>query len=70
MSQPATEDGPLLLSIKHVASLLGLSEWQVRGLVNEGSLPATRVPPTGPKRRMYIPAASVAEYVAGISESA
>lgn len=70
MSQAAIEDGPLLLSIKRTASLLGLSEWQVRGLVEEGTLPATRVPPTGPKRRIYIPAAAVSEYVASISESA
>jgi excisionase family DNA binding protein len=66
MSQTAIEeDGPLLLSIKRVAPLLGLSEWQVRNLIVEGRLPSTKV-----GNRFYVPATSVAEYVTRISESA
>jgi excisionase family DNA binding protein len=66
MSQIAIEDdGPLLLSIKRVAPLLGLSEWQVRNLCVAGRLPSTRV-----GNRLYIPSAAVAEYIAQIGNPA
>lgn len=66
MSNTATEEtGPLLLSLKRVAILLGLSEWQVRNLIVEEMLPSTKV-----GNRLYVPAAAVTEYVASISESA
>lgn len=66
MSNTATEEtGPLLLSLKRVAILLGLSEWQVRNLIVEEMLPSTKV-----GNRLYVPAVAVTEYVASISESA
>jgi excisionase family DNA binding protein len=66
MSQAITEEeGPLLLSLKRVAPLLGLSEWQVRNLIAEQVLPGTKV-----GNRLYVPAAAVAEYVARIGRSA
>lgn len=61
----AKETGPLLLKVKEVAEQLGLSEWQVRGLTEDGTLPAARV-----KGRIYIPAESVRDYVADIVRSA
>jgi hypothetical protein len=56
------DSGPLLLSLKLVAERLGLSEWQVRGLIDDGTLPAERI-----KNRIYVPAGSVVEYVEAIS---
>jgi excisionase family DNA binding protein len=65
MSQATTEEnGPLLLSIKRTALLLGLSEWQVRNLIVEEMLPATKV-----GNRFYVPAASVSDYVAQIADA-
>jgi excisionase family DNA binding protein len=66
MSQAITEeDGPLLLSLKRVAPLLGLSEWQVRNLISDDVLPSTKI-----GNRLYVPAAAVAEYVSQIGKSA
>jgi len=52
---------PLLLHISAAAEALGLTIAQVRGLCDEGLLPATTI-----KRKTYIPAASVGDYVRGI----
>lgn len=62
---PTEESGPLLLAIKQVAKTLGLSEWQVRGLADDGHLPITKV-----RGRIYIPAGAVRDYVAEIAKTA
>lgn len=62
------ETGPLLLSLKDAADLLGLSEWQVRGLTEDGTLASKRVPKDASNGRIYIPTAAVHAYVAGSSE--
>lgn len=64
-TQSTEETGPLLLALRQVAVMLGLSEWQVRGLTKDGQLPVTLV-----RGRIYIPAESVREYVADIARSA
>ena len=58
-------DTPLLLHIKRVAELLGISQYQVRGLVTEGTLPSTRI-----KNRTYVPAEAVRTYVEQHAERA
>lgn len=65
MTSTATETGPLLLPIKDAAPLLGLSEWQVRGLGEDGKLPVEKI-----RGRWYIPAKAVHEYVAKIGGKA
>lgn len=63
---PSTDvEGPLLLTIAEAARLLGLSEWQVRGLGVDGTLPVSKV-----RGRWYVPAESVREYVATIAGTA
>ncbi|WP_310962103.1 helix-turn-helix domain-containing protein [Nocardioides terrisoli] len=59
------DEAPLLLSPKLVAKSLGISEMQVKHLVDGGQLPSTRI-----KNRTYIPAESVREYVENIARSA
>lgn len=61
----STEQAPLLLSAKLAAKALGISEMQVKHLVDDQVLPATRI-----KNRTYIPSESVREYVENIRRSA
>jgi excisionase family DNA binding protein len=56
---------PLLLHITKVAQRLGLSQYQTRALVKDGSLPSTII-----GNRVYIPDTAVEEYVARIAETA
>jgi excisionase family DNA binding protein len=56
---------PLLLHITKVAQRLGLSQYQTRALVKDGSLPSTVI-----GNRVYIPETAVEEYVTRIAESA
>lgn len=69
MSNSTTTDEarrrPLLLSYKKAAEVLGLSEWQVRGLVDDGVLAGDQI-----RNRRYVTNSSVLEYVAGIESRA
>lgn len=58
-------DPPLLLSAKIAARVLGVTDMQLRHLVAEGRLPDVRI-----KNRMFIPSASVHEFVESIRASA
>jgi hypothetical protein len=53
-------DGPLLLSMKTTAQVLGLSVWQVKKLVDLGALPVTPV-----NGRKYISAKAVHQFAHG-----
>lgn len=61
----AVSKDPLLLSVKRAAEELGLSSWQVKQLVDAGTLPSTRV-----GRRIFIPTASVSDYVENVRATA
>lgn len=66
MSHPLDgSEPPLLLSAKLAAELLGVSEMHVKHLVDTGALPGTRI-----KRRLFIPSASVREFVENVRQSA
>lgn len=56
---------PMLIKIKDAAVLLGISEWQVRRLIEAGELPSTRI-----SNRLYLPLAAIKGYVDSIRESA
>lgn len=56
----AASDGPLLLSLKTTAQVLGLSVWQVKKLVDLDRLPVTPV-----NGRKYIPARAVHQFAHG-----
>lgn len=55
------QEEPLLIHIAVAAAVLGLTIRQTRGLCEDGALASTVI-----KRKTYIPAASVREYVEGI----
>lgn len=57
----AQADPPELIHILEVARRLGLSEFQMKGLVEKGTFPHTKI-----GRRTYIPARAVAEYLDSI----
>lgn len=59
------QEQPLLLSAKLAASLLGVTDRQLRHLVDDGQLPDVRI-----KNRMFIPSASVHEFVESVRKSA
>jgi excisionase family DNA binding protein len=61
----AQEPQPLLLSAKLAASLLGITDRQLRHLVDDGQLPDVRI-----KNRTFIPSASVREFVENVRQSA
>ena len=57
--------GPLLIHIGAAARRLGLSQYQVRGLVRSDTLPSTTI-----GNRVYIPETALDDYVAKIAEAA
>lgn len=65
MGHTVTDEEPLLFSAKLAAKALGISEMQVKHLVEDGRLPATRI-----KNRMFIPSASIREYVESVRRTA
>lgn len=58
MKEHTSDSGGALVHIVKVAEQLGLSEYQARGLVEKGELPATKV-----GRRIYVPARAVTDYL-------
>jgi hypothetical protein len=59
-NEDSAADGPLLLSMKTTAQVLGLSVWQVKKLADLGALPVTPV-----NGRKYIAAKAVHQFAHG-----
>lgn len=60
--QSDTDEGPVLVHITQAGVVLGLSRYQVRGLINEGLLTAVKV-----GARTYIPAAALSRYIEDVA---
>lgn len=64
MADAPTEIDPKLVHISEVAKLLGLSEYQTKGLVEKGKLPGEKI-----GNRTYIPARAVVDYIEAIGRA-
>lgn len=62
---PSAENGALI-HISKVAERLGLSEFQVRGMVTRGELPSVKIP-DNPKGRTYVHADAIARWLDGLA---
>lgn len=68
-TRPVSDSGALaLLRVDEAAAVLGLSDEGVRGLVRSGRLKAYRLG-GGPKARIRIPSAAVAELLRATSDN-
>lgn len=61
----AAADGPLLLHIREAAKVLGISQSQLRKVVDAERIRNERI-----ANRIYIPEAAIAEYIESIGQSA
>lgn len=64
MPMPNPQGDALLLHLPDAAERLGVSAYQTRNLVKDGTLPSKRL-----GNRTYIPVAAIEEYVAKIASA-